>query len=138
MRNFNAITEKMYKAVKILLNGGASVKEAADFMNLSTTTVYYIRATEDFEEFCQQNTERQIERKAKAAAAINAKQKSEQEEPKEQKPDQIVEHRQTVQITATHYMMEEMKKTNEYLKTISAKLAFIVDELCGTATKKEG
>ena len=135
MRNFKAITEKMYKAVKILLNGGASVKEAADYMNLSTSSVYSIRNTENYEEFLHISRANQAERSAKAAAAINAKQKTEQ---KAESEPQVVEHRQTVQITATHYMMEEMKKTNEYLKTISAKLAFIVDELCGTATKKEG
>lgn len=135
MRNFKAITEKMYKAVKILLNGGASVKEAADYMNLSTSSVYSIRNTENYEEFLHISMAIQAERSAKAAAAINAKQKTEQ---KTESEPQVVEHRQTVQITATHYMMEEMKKTNEYLKTISAKLAFIVDELCGTAIKKEG
>ena len=51
-----------------------------------------------------------------------------------QQPDppaqpQVVEHRQTVTIQATHYMMQEMKKTNELLELISRKLAFIVDQL---------
>ena len=42
---------------------------------------------------------------------------------------QVVEHRQTVTIQATHYMMQEMKKTNELLELISRKLTFIVDQL---------
>ena len=42
-----------------------------------------------------------------------------------------------IRLEATHYMMEEMKRTNELLTCISAKLAFIVDELCGVPQKKE-
>ena len=42
---------------------------------------------------------------------------------------QVVEHRQSVTIQATHYMMQEMKKTNELLELISRKLTFIVDQL---------
>ena len=42
---------------------------------------------------------------------------------------QVVEHRQTVTIQATHYMMQEMKRTNELLELISRKMAFIVDQL---------
>ena len=40
-----------------------------------------------------------------------------------------MEHRQSVTIQATHYMMQEMKKTNELLELISRKLTFIVDQL---------
>ena len=47
---------------------------------------------------------------------------------------QVVEHHQTVTIQATHYMMEEMKKTNELLTLLNAKLAFIVEELAGCKT----
>ena len=42
---------------------------------------------------------------------------------------QVVEHRQTVTIQATHYMMQEMKRTNELLELISRKLTFFVDQL---------
>ena len=42
---------------------------------------------------------------------------------------QVVEHRQTVTIQATHYMMQEMKRTNELLELISRKMAYIVDQL---------
>ena len=42
---------------------------------------------------------------------------------------EIVEHRQTIVVQASHYMLEEQKKTNELLTLISNKLSFIVDEL---------
>ena len=35
---------------------------------------------------------------------------------------QVVEHRRTVTIQATHYMMQEMKRTNELLELISRKI----------------
>lgn len=50
---------------------------------------------------------------------------------------QVIEHRQSVTIQATHYMHELLKEQNDLLKGISAKLAFIVDELCGVK-KPEG
>ena len=40
-----------------------------------------------------------------------------------------VVHEQSVTIQATHYMMEELRRTNELLTLISNKLAFVVDQL---------
>ena len=125
------ITEATFKAVKIMLAGGASCVEIAQYLKLGETAVYRIKKAEDWDEY----------RNILAAIAINKKEKCKAE--KEPKPETIiipkppevkqeqtvVEHRQTVTIQATHYMMEELKKQNELLAIISNKLAFIVDEL---------
>lgn len=133
-RNSKTLTESMYKAIKILLNGGASVPEAAEYMKVSHTTVYYIRATENYEEYLQHKDELIARRKARnAAVAINVKKKEE-----EKKEPQVIEHRQSVTLVANHYMAEQLQKQTELLTLISNKLAFIVDELCGTGVKKEG
>lgn len=114
MANYNKITQTKFDAVKMLQKGGASVKEISKYLDLSEGTVYYIRQAESLEEY---------------QAIIESKRNP----PKPQsEPPQV---RQTVTIQATHYMQEEMRKTNELLTLISNKLAYIVDELCGTAQK---
>jgi hypothetical protein len=49
----------------------------------------------------------------------------------------IHKHEQSVTVIANHYMAEQLQKQTELLTLISNKLAFIVDELCGTTVKKE-
>lgn len=115
------VDEKKFNCVKILLESNTPWKEIMDYMEISSTTLGRIRQASTFEEYKQ----------IQIAAAISYKQKEKKEEPKEQPKEvvQVVEHRQTVQIQATHYMMEQMKEMNEHLKLISAKLAYIVEEL---------
>lgn len=142
------LTINNYKAAKILLRGGASNEEVEEFLGISHETVRRIKISENYEDYLQRAAEL---RAYYAKKNKNAKQKAveeavsklpagsvqklselKQEQPPADQPQvQIVEHRQSVTIQATHYMMEEMKKTNELLKCISAKLAFIVDELTG-------
>ena len=135
MANWDKLTESKFKAVKILLNGGASIKEAAEYMQLSTNTVYLINNADDFEEYQTIRAERDARRKM----AIKAKEKKQEEEtkaeetkPEEPKPEEPKPMNPTViRVEATHYMMEELKKTNELLTAISAKLAAIVTDLYG-------
>lgn len=135
MANWDKLTESKFKAVKILLKGGASIKEAAEYMQLSTNTVYLINNADDFEEYQTIRAERDSRRKM----AIKAKEKKQAEEtkadetkPEEPKPEEPKPMNPTViRVEATHYMMEEMKKTNELLTAISAKLAAIVTDLYG-------
>lgn len=136
MASYNKISETLYKAVKILLNGGASTKEAAEYMKISTATVYKINETENYAEFLQISELK----KAKRIAAIKAKEQKQEDEQKQEKQEQkqtvqVIEHRQTVQVQATHYMTEELREIKTILKTISQKLAVIIDDLYGT---KEG
>ena len=121
------IDEKTYNCVKIMLRGGAPHKEIEEYLQVSRATIGRIKSSESFEDYKQ----------IMAAMAIHFREKAKQEkepeppEPEEQpKPEpQVIEHRQTVTIQATHYMMEELRRNNELLVQISAKLAFIVDEL---------
>ena len=144
MANWNKLTERQFSAIKMLLKGGATQKEAAEYMQVSYNTAYWVGKAETYEEYLQMQAERVLKRKQ--VAAIKAKgepqgkpQGKPQEKPqgiKEQTPaTQVIEHRQTVTVQATWAMTQEMQKTNKLLELISNKLAFIVDELCGTAKK---
>ena len=127
----NQITDTKFNAVKVMLKGGASVKEAAQYLQLGEATVYRIKAAETFAEYKQELAALA----AKATAAKKAK-AGEPTNKEEDKPHEVVkEIRQSVTIQATHYMEEQLRKTNELLQQISAKLAYIVNDLYGT---KEG
>ena len=130
------VTERIFNAVKQLTAGGATIPECAEYFMLAHSTVSRIRASESYEDYKHTATvaylkvkERNKKQEAKEAAekvgAVPASTLVELPQ------TQVVEHKQTIQIQATHYMTEEMRKTNELLTCISKKLAFIVDELCG-------
>ena len=135
MANWNKLTEGQFKAIKTLLRGGASQKEAAEYMQVSPGTAFWVSKAETFEEYQHMNAERHLERKQ--VAAIKAKETEKTAAHGTPAAPQVVEQRQTITIQATHYMMQKLEETNSLLKLISNKLAFIVDELCGT-WKKEG
>lgn len=116
-----------FKAIKILLNGGATTKEAAEFMQVSCATISYIRNAETYEEY--KNT---------VAARSTAKRKAAQkpQETKQQTAAPQVVNPTIIRVEATHYMMQEMQKTNELLTLISNKLGAIIDDLYGTGIKE--
>ena len=124
------MTEQKFKMAKTFLKGGASVDETAEFMNLSRVTVHIINRSVNLAEY--QNIRglydsRKKENKAKKQAQEQAqaqKPETKSEEPKAINPT-------VIRVEATHYMMEERKKTNELLTAISAKLAAIVYDLYG-------
>ena len=112
------VTESIFNAVKTLIKGGATIKEAADYMGLSVGTINVIKASETFAEYKQNMYLRSRAYKGEKKA-----------KPETAEPQQVVEHRQTVTVQASHFMLEEQRKTNELLTLISNKLGFIVDEL---------
>lgn len=123
----NKLTESKFKAIKILLNGGATYKEAAQYMQVGEATIYRVKSAETWEEYLQQNA-------ARALAVKDAKAKGGKPVAKNDDTPatpHVVEHRQTVQITATHYMTEELREIKDILKCISAKMAVIVADLYG-------
>ena len=127
------VTESKFNAIKLLLKGGATLDECAKYMDVSSSTVSIIKKSDTYEEY-KQNCYMTSSAYRNKMAAIKAKEeKAKEEQAKEEaapvEPVTKVIHEQSVTIQATHYMMEEMKKTNELLKLISSKLAFIVDEL---------
>ena len=130
MARARSIDERTFRAVKIMLAGKASYAEIMEFLGVSKPTVTRINNSETFEEF----------KKQRQAEAFIAKKAAEEKtakaaEPAEQ-PVQIVEHRQSVTIQATEYMMRELKQQNEYLRIISNKLCAIIDDLYGTGSAK--
>lgn len=94
------IKKELFDMVKSLTEKGGTISECQKFTGLAHATISRIRAAESYEAYC---------------------------EPKEQKKPIL--NPTTVKIEATHYMMTELQKTNELLTAISAKLAYIVDEL---------
>ena len=137
MANWNKLTERQFNAIKTLLKGGATQKEAAEYMQVSPNTAYWIDKAETFEEYLQIKAEKQLSNK-KRVAAIKAQEKAREkaQESPQTAATQVIEHKQTVYVQATWAMTQEMQKTNRLLELISNKLAYIVDELCGTKAKE--
>lgn len=108
------VTEQIFKAVKQLTAGGATINECANYFNIAHATVSRIRAAETFAEYTQ-----------------SARKPSEEKKDPEVKKEDKVVNPTVVKLEATHYMMQELQKTNELLTGISAKLAAIVNDLYG-------
>jgi DeoR/GlpR family transcriptional regulator of sugar metabolism len=128
------LTESTYKAVKIMLNGGATIDEVVEYLKLSSSTVRRIRATQNYEEYAEERRAKAyMQSKAIAARKAEAAKKAEETKQEELKPAeapaQVVEHRQSVTVIANHYMAEQLQKQTELLTLISNKLAFIIDQL---------
>ena len=144
------VTQGIFDAVKILLENNDNISEIAKFMKLSWDTVRIISNSETLGEYKQQmylksscyrkRMKAELEKEKKVAEA--EKQKEAEKVAKEvgavpaselvkKDPEQVVEHRQTVIVQASHYMLEEQKKTNELLELISKKLGRIIDDLYG-------
>jgi hypothetical protein len=134
----NKVTESKFNAIKLLVKGGATNAEAAEYMQVSPHTIANIKAAETWEEYRsiiaarvlaeKQKRHAQAEKAEKAVPAADIVNKVNNTPETPEKVQRVV-HEQSVTIQATHYMMQEMQKTNELLKLISNKLAFIVDEL---------
>ena len=152
MAKYNKMTETKYNAIKLILEGGASYAEAAKYMQVSEATVGRVKSSESFEEYNAMMAAQTLAWK-KQRAAIKAKEKAAAEKaakaaekPQEtpaavpQVAPQITpavpqEVKHTVQVQATRFMEEQMKKQTELLTIICNKLGVIIDDLYGT---KEG
>ena len=131
---YTKMTRQRFNAMKILFNSGAKNKEVSDAFGVSMGYASMVKASESFEEF-ENKRYLQTHKASKKAQAKEEPVKAETE-PEENNPDQqVVEHRQTVVVQASHYMLEEQKKTNELLALINNKLGAIIDDLYGI--KKE-
>lgn len=141
------VDQKMFDCVKILLQSGATRAEIEKYTGLGHTAIYRISVSETFQDYrnllaaialeYRQKKEKKAAEKAAAEKKPEPAPAPEPEKPAEQ-PAQVVEHRQTVTVQATYYVSQKLDAMTELLKTISAKLACIIDDLYGTAPKKEG
>lgn len=125
-----AFTQNEFITIKTLQEAGSSNLEIAQFLRTTpqkTSIAYKSETYEDYKNACYL-----VSKKAIAARKAKETAKQEPEEPKAQEqPTQVIEHRQTIQLQATHYMTQELREMKELLKTISAKMALIVDDLYG-------
>jgi hypothetical protein len=104
------MTEKTFITAKFLFKGGATAKQVSEALGIGLSTAGRIKANETYADY-QKSV------------------KSHTWTPVAEKPQETKETRYNVTIQATHYMEQELRKTNELLTFISNKLAFIVDEL---------
>ena len=156
------VTKNQFECAKILIKGGAKNKEVAEFLNVSEETVRRIKLSETYEDYLHNSyamsgTYYRRKREAEEAAARKAEEEARQAEERkkaeeaakqakeaakkaeeEKKPQQVVEHRTSVTVQATHYMETKLDKCIELLTCISAKLAAIIDDLYGTGDPKKG
>lgn len=109
--NGNPVTKEEFDKIKTLLTSGVPLKMVQDLFKRGGFTISIINNSDDFAAY-------QTRRKA-----CNTK--------KSEKPQKVAAEPtpQTVTVVAERFLMEEVKKQTELLTTISAKLAFIVDEL---------
>ena len=139
------ITESKWKAIKILINSGATYKEIHEMFDVSNTIISFTKSSESYEEFrhkvyvtsgayrkkmaaqekAKQEKQKKVAEIAKEVGAVTASEIVKDE------PKPVQESRQTIVVQASHYMLEEQKKTNELLTCISNKLAAIVSDLYG-------
>lgn len=136
MNTYTRITANIFTAVKLLLENGATNEECAKYMKISKGSVGNIKAAENFDEYRAIVAAVSAKKKAKKQKADEvAKQVGAVPASKLQQPTQVVEHRQSVQITATHFMDTKLDKIIELLTVMNAKMGAIIDDLYGTGTK---
>lgn len=124
------VTQGIFDAVKICLESGNSIEQTAKFMKLSWDVVALIRDAETLMDY-KSAMYAKCENRRKKNAAIKAAQEKKTEQETKPKPEEPVKNPTVIKIEATHYMMQELQKTNELLTGISAKLAQIVSDLYG-------
>ena len=109
--NGNPVTKEEFDKIKTLLTSGVPAKLVSDLCKRGKFTISIINNSDDFAAY---QTSRN---------AYNTK--------KPEKPQMVAAEPtpHTVTVVAERFLMEEVKKQTELLTTISAKLAFIVDEL---------
>ena len=117
------VTPQIFDTVKTLLNSGVPVTQICDMLKLSNGVIYTIKVCDNLEGY------KKYVKDVRARSEEKKKKETKKEESAPEPAPQVVEHRQTVTVQATHYMMEELKQQNELLKSISNKLAFIVEQL---------
>lgn len=122
----NTITGEKFAAVKSFIEAGATYKDVKKFYGLAADTVSRIKATQTYEEYrnrCLSDSQRKL-----AKAKARAKATSDIE--KITKPAVTTQPAVTVPSPLFQQDVRELlKEQNTYLKLISSKLAYIVEQL---------
>lgn len=124
------ISMTKYNAIRMLIDSGASMDEITEMMRIAKSTVMAAQKAKNYRDFIDTVNSNTF------IAIASQKKKKEQNEQNEQQILQREAEKPSVTLLANHYLMEEIRKQTELLKTISAKLAFIVDELTGKESNK--
>lgn len=154
------VTESVFNAIRTLLKGGANLEECSEYMKVSTSTVSLIKKSETYEEY-KSNCYLTSAAYRKRMAAMKAKEEQEKkklieenkkkaekiakevgavpasEMVKQNQPVQVVEHRQSVTVQATHFMDMKMDEIIKLLTVMNNKLGAIIDDLYGTGVKHD-
>lgn len=118
------ITREIYTAVKFMLKGNASASETAASLGISTNSVNRIRNSETYDEYVE-NT------RLGGSARYREGVKNQLKEAETAKP--VEDLKQPGGTLSGNYQInrifEQQKQTNDLLKMISDKLAYIVQQL---------
>lgn len=122
------ITKETYTAVKFMLKGGASVNETAFNLGISTNSVNRIRNSETFEEYVEN-----ARLGGSARYRENIKKQIEKTTADKTEQTPVEDLKQPGGTLSGNYQInrifEQLKQTNDTLKLISDKLAYIVQQL---------
>lgn len=132
MANAPKVTESKFKAIKILIESGATYAEIKEMMDVGNNVVSCIKYSENYEEYKHKmyvmysgsaHRNKQKEQAKAVAAKVGAVPASQLAQPN------VTESKQTIIMQVSNYMLDEQRKTNELLTLISSKLAYIIDQL---------
>ena len=130
------VDKRMFDCVKQLLKAGSTWPEIEDYLGIGNTCISRIARAENWQDYTDQLAAIALKQREKKAKKAAEEKKAEQvKQPEENAGNQVVEHRQSVTVQTTYYVSQKLDAMTELLKGISAKLAFIVEDLC--PTKKE-
>lgn len=147
----NKIDQRMFDCIKILLASGQTAAQIEEYLGVAPCTTYRIKQCENLQEYKNMMAAMSAKRTAKRAKAKEADLATEMHGPVIAQPvlsavtdsgkatpvQQVVEHRQSVTVQTSYYVTQKLDTMIDLLKTISAKLAFIVDELIGVKPGKK-
>lgn len=120
-----ALTNAQFLTIKTLQEAGSTKQEIAKYLKMTTAKVSVAYRSDNYDDYKNEC----------AVIALRSKErKTEQENRNRQEENknnavQVVEHRQTVEIQATHYLTQELREMKTLLKQLNVKIAYIVEDL---------
>lgn len=108
------MTEQKYKAIKLMLKGGATLQEICEFYPIGRETLRRIKITENFEEYSKLNLAYEQSR------TKNRKPDEPEQLPNQMTIDDLKPDSETVAL---------MKEQNDLLRRLLNDVSFIVSEL---------
>lgn len=136
----NKIDQRMFDCIKILLASGQTAAQIYEYLGVAPTTIYRIKQCENLQEYKNMMAAMAVKKankKDKAAKEPEVVPVPTAQEATAKPATQVAEHRQSVTVNASYYVTQKLDTMIDLLKNISAKLAFVVDELTGVKPAKK-